>query len=388
MPRGGSRRFDYPVCHPKYQLLSADRSAVESFPAVVLSKLDVDGRCTCDCGRGDDGTGKIQPFVRANEICYTFSMHKASWMSWLAVVTYISLACSGCSGDGNAETGGTSSGGTDGGTGGGTDGGTNGGTGGGTDGGSDMCGDVVAAAHPPFKAIERLATTSDEVRILVYGQSISEQTWWSKTKTWLQQQYPSSKLVMEEHARGGCASQCLIGHAPWSDGKQYNRLVEDVFEWKPDLVIFHVYGDHVDYGYIMKALTQGCAAFDDYRTWDGKDVPAVHCTPDQKNRSSGYTPPEVLVQSDHRWAGNYPKTCPANAGPENWDCFMNVTVVPGHVKERGYILQDNWNLWAQAIESEKIDPLTLTNGPDDVHLSELGNEMMFRMTAPHLCYKP
>jgi hypothetical protein len=33
------------VCHPKYQLLSADRSAVESFPAVVLSRLDADGRC-------------------------------------------------------------------------------------------------------------------------------------------------------------------------------------------------------------------------------------------------------------------------------------------------------------------------------------------------------
>jgi hypothetical protein len=252
-----------------------------------------------------------------------------------------------------------------------------------------MCGDVVAASHPPFKAIERLATTSDEVRILVYGQSISEQSWWSKTKTWLQEQYPSSNLVMEEHARGGCSAACLVGHEPWFvDNLQYNRLAEDVFSWKPDLVIFHVFGDHVDYGYIMKALTQGCAAFDDYMTWDGMDVSEVHCTPEQENISSGYVTPEVLVQSDHRWAGNYPKTCPADAGPEDWDCFMNVTVIPGHVEQWGYTLQDNWNLWAEAIESENIDPVTLTNGPDDVHLSEAGNEMMFRMTAPHLCYKP
>jgi len=324
-------------------------------------------------------------------------MHKASWMSWLAVVTYISLACSGCSGGDNAETGGTGGGNSGGGTSSGGLGGSDGGTTGtgtmstttDTSSEPDMCGDIVAASHPPFKAIERLATTSDEVRILVYGQSISEQTWWSKTKTWLQEQYPSSNLVMEEHARGGCSAACLVGHEPWFvDNLQYNRLAEDVFSWKPDLVIFHVYGDHVDYGYIMKALTQGCAGFDNYMTWDSMDVPEVHCTPEQESMSSGYTPPEVLVQSDHRWAGNYPKTCPADPGPQDWDCFMNLKVIPGHVEEWGYTLQDNWNLWAQAIESENIDPLTLTNGPDDVHLSEAGNDMMFRMTAPHLCYKP
>lgn len=116
---------------------------------------------------------------------------------------------------------------------------------------------MVPADHPPFKAIERQATTGDEVRILVYGQSISEQSWWSATKSWLEQQYPNGNLVMEEHARGGCSSACLVGHEPWFlDGQQHNRLAEDVFSWKPDLVIFHVYGDHVDYGYIMAALTR------------------------------------------------------------------------------------------------------------------------------------
>ena len=125
----------------------------------------------------------------------------------------------------------------------------------GTGDGGTTCGDVVAADHPAFEAIKKLATTDEEVRVLVYGQSISEQAWWRDTKRWLEETYPNGKLVMEEHARGGCSSQCLIGHVPWhQDGAQYNRLPADVFAWKPELVIFHVYGDHIDYGYLMMGL--------------------------------------------------------------------------------------------------------------------------------------
>jgi len=161
------------------------------------------------------------------------------------------------------------------------------------------CDEAGVTGHPPFAAIERLATTREEVRILVYGQSISEQAWWSKTKAWLQQTYPGKKLVMEEHARGGCSSQCLIGHARWFlDDMQYNRLPEDVFAWKPDLIIFHVYGDHIDYGYIMRAFKEGCDAFENYRSSDNMMVPQVRCTAAQRQMAQGYEPAEVLVQSD------------------------------------------------------------------------------------------
>jgi hypothetical protein len=248
------------------------------------------------------------------------------------------------------------------------------------------CGNVIAADHPAFAAIRKLATSRNEVRVLVYGQSISQQAWWSKTKSWLQLTYPGAQLVMEEHAHGGCAAQCLIGHEAWSiDGSQINRLPQDVFAWHPDLIIFHVTGDHVDYGYIMKAFKLGCAAFDDYRTHDGKDVDAVHCTPEQRALSRSYRAPEVLVQNDFI-AARTPVACPDDPTPSTWNCFMNEKVIPENVRQYGYTLQDNFHLWPSYIVSHHIDPLTLLK-PDLTHLSEpIGTEVMFAFTVPHLCY--
>lgn len=252
--------------------------------------------------------------------------------------------------------------------------------------GGVACGGIKPAAHPAFAAIQRLATTQDEVRILVYGQSISEQAWWSKTKDWLQQTYPSGKLVMEEHARGGCSSQCLIGHEAWSiDGKQYNRLPEDVFAWKPDLIIFHVYGDHVDYGYILQAFTQGCAAFENYRTYDGKQVPQVRCSEVQRAMSAGYKAPQVLIQNDFV-ISDVPVSCPKNPTPSDWDCFMNESVIPEQVNKYGYTLQDNFHGWPTYIAAQHIDPKTLIQS-DMTHLTEpAGTDVMFQFTTPHLCY--
>lgn len=267
-------------------------------------------------------------------------------------------------------------------------GGTSGAGGAGGAAGSSSATKCVAAAHPPFEAIKRLATTQEEVRILVYGQSISEQAWWSKTKTWLQQTYPGKKLVMEEHARGGCSSQCLIGHEPWSvDGEQYNRLPEDVFAWKPDLIIFHVYGDHVDYGYIMRAFKEGCSAFEDYLTYDDQSVPEVQCTEEQWELQEGYEAPEVLVQNDFV-ISDEPVECPEDPDTSNWECFMNESVIPELVSENDYTLQDNFHDWPKYIRDHKLDPETLIQD-DETHLTEpAGTDVMFNLTIPHLCYAP
>lgn len=247
------------------------------------------------------------------------------------------------------------------------------------------CRGITAAAHPAFAAIQRLATTHEEVRILVYGQSISEQVWWSQTKSWLEQTYPGGNLVMEEHALGGCSSQCLVGHeAYYMDNSKFNRLPADVFAWKPDLIIFHVYGDHIDYGYIMRAFSEGCAAFDDYESSEGTDIPAVHCTAEQRAMSAGYKKPEVLVQDDFVISDKQ-MDCPASPQPDQWDCFMNLRVIPSAVAQYGYVLQDNFHDFPNYIAAHHIDPKTLLM-VDDTHLSEpAGTDVMFALTIPHLC---
>lgn len=251
-----------------------------------------------------------------------------------------------------------------------------------------MCGAVRRAdGHPPFAAIQKLATTTDEVRVLVYGQSISEQAWWTRTKAWLETAYPNARLVMEEHARGGCAAQCLIGHAPWSDGRQYNRLPEDVFAWRPDLIIFHVYGDDSDYRYIMRAFKEGCAAFDDYKTFDGQEVAQVKCTAEQRAMSAGYRPAEVLVQNDFPNSAAMLQPCPASYAPgDNWPCHMNEKVLPQQVAQHGFALQDNFHAWPRHIAERNVSLRALV-ADDDTHLREPGGtDLMFEMTVPHLCY--
>jgi len=250
------------------------------------------------------------------------------------------------------------------------------------------CGDVVAAAHPAFAAIERLATTQEEVRVLVYGQSISMQAWWTKARRWLERTYPRGKLVMENHARGGCSSQCLIGHEPYAiDGTQRNRLPEDVFAWKPDLIIFHAYGDHVDYGHIMRGFASGCSAFDDYRTYDGKQIAAVRCTPEQRALSEGYSRPEVLVQGDFV-ISDQQLSCPPQPTTAQFACFMNNVVLPEQVRKYDYQLQDNFHEFPDYIAKHQLDPSTLIMR-DQTHLTEpAGTDVMFDLTVPHLCYAP
>ena len=70
----------------------------------------------------------------------------------------------------------------------------------------------------------------NKVKVLVYGQSISEQNWWKLVNEDLRKRFPEADLVMENRAIGGFASQLLI-----------NPLQHDVYTFYPDLVIFHVY---------------------------------------------------------------------------------------------------------------------------------------------------
>jgi hypothetical protein len=157
-----------------------------------------------------------------------------------------------------------------------------------------------------------------------------------------------------------------------------------VFAFKPDLIIFHVFGDHVDYGYIMRAFASGCAAFDDYRTHDGHDVPNVHCTAEQRALEHGYKAPEVLVQNDFITSATA-RSCPSEPTRADWDCFMNESIIPNEIATHHYRLQDNFHAWPRLIAEREIDPRTLLQ-PDMTHLSDpVGTDLMFELTIEQLC---
>src|SRR5579863_1541537 len=81
----------------------------------------------------------------------------------------------------------------------------------------------------------------NKVKILFYGQSITEQNWWKLVSEDLRRRFPNADLETVNKAVGGFASQILC------------RVAEhDILETYPDLIIFQVYGDHNRYEDILK----------------------------------------------------------------------------------------------------------------------------------------
>jgi hypothetical protein len=242
------------------------------------------------------------------------------------------------------------------------------------------CGDVVPA-HPTPQAIRRLATTTDEIRILVYGQSVSDQPWWLMVRDWLRARYPRGNLVMEQHARGGCAAQCLIGRDPWIiDHQSYNRVPQDVFAWRPDLIIFNVYGRHDDYDTLIKGFRQGCAAFDDHPS------PSAHCPPDARHPE--YRPAEVVLQTYYQDQDHYRPSLPAlpPIAEGEWDHWMATTWIPAVARRYGVSVARIWEPWGAYLQAHHLKARSLI--PDGEYLTEEGNRLMAALTERSLCHPP
>jgi hypothetical protein len=67
-----------------------------------------------------------------------------------------------------------------------------------------------------------------KVRILVYGQSISEQVWWKEVKTFIEKKFPLADITMINKAIVGFSSERLKLMAE-----------NDVSLFYPDLILLH-----------------------------------------------------------------------------------------------------------------------------------------------------
>ena len=109
---------------------------------------------------------------------------------------------------------------------------------------TDALGADQPTAYPPAKfgdtsswgrniqrTMRLLATSTPQkrntVRILFYGQSITEQNWWQAVADDLRRRFPHANLVIENRALGGFASQLLVKTAE-----------TDLYPFYPDLLIF------------------------------------------------------------------------------------------------------------------------------------------------------
>jgi len=209
-----------------------------------------------------------------------------------------------------------------------------------------------AADGPEFGAhVQRtmtlLATSTPQkhhkVRILFYGQSITEQPWWKQVAEDLRRRFPHADLQIENKAVGGFASQIL------------SRVAEhDVYAFYPDLVIFHVYGANNTYEEILRGIRTRTTA-------------------------------EVLIQRDHVGA-QMPVDNPDQKNPMWWDHMMNNVFLPDYARKYGCGLADVRGAWLSYLKSNRLEPKALLS--DDVHLNDHGCFVMAEIVKRYLVYKP
>jgi len=182
------------------------------------------------------------------------------------------------------------------------------------------------------------------VKILVYGQSISEQEWWLTVKQKLEERYPHANLVMINRAIGGFSSQML-----------WKTVEMDVTSFYPDLVLFHVYGSHIDYETIIKTIRSRTAA-------------------------------EVVIQTDHITNSSEVSDYDAHQYDLNfssWENKMSFIFEPGFADKYKCELIKVRKHWIDYLkDNPSFSPGQFLR--DGVHLNSNGNALMAAIIEPNL----
>jgi hypothetical protein len=184
------------------------------------------------------------------------------------------------------------------------------------------------------------------VRILFYGQSITEQKWSKMVEEYLRRRYPHANLIVENRAIGGFAAQVLVKTAE-----------ADLYPFYPDLLIFHVYGSHIDYEKIIENTRRRTTA-------------------------------EILMQTDHitRDEEIDEERDPSKLTPANWSAWMNHVFLPETARKYGVELLDQREQWGQYLRANGLPASRLLS--DQVHLNDFGCWLMAELVKQRFRYLP
>ncbi len=171
----------------------------------------------------------------------------------------------------------------------------------------------------------------NDVRILVYGQSISEQEWWLEIKRTIAERFPDANLIMENKAIGGFSTQYL-----------FKTVEMDVSSFYPDLVLLHIYGNNKDYETVINTIRSRTAA-------------------------------EVAIMTDHY------------IGENKWSDTMCYHILPALAEKYKCDIINIRDPWKEYLRDNNLEPAALLK--DGIHLNDFGNFLMAELVKPLFCYK-
>ena len=212
-------------------------------------------------------------------------------------------------------------------------------------------GDAAQAGKNIQRTMTLLASSKPQkrntVKILFYGQSITEGSWWKGVEADLRRRFPNANLIVENRALGGFSSQRLVHTAE-----------ADLYPFYPDLLIFHVYGSHVDYEKIIQHTRERTTA-------------------------------EILIQNDHLSGDQKIDEIIDPAQIKNfqpWEAFFNFVFLPEMAQKYNAALLDQRTLWKAYLKENNLAPSALLN--DNVHPNAHGNFLMSQLVNSYLVHRP
>ncbi len=193
------------------------------------------------------------------------------------------------------------------------------------------------------------------LKILFYGQSISTRHWTDQTMAMLRSAYPNVRFDYRNLAVGG-----------WSATTLDHAAARDVAETYPDLIVFHVYGDHRAYERIIATFRRETAA-------------------------------DIIVQTDHvvtpveplcdtglhlRWSP--PPGCRGHVWFKQhvWEDYMSGRVLPDLAGRYDLALEPRRRRWDAWLRAHHLPPTALL--ADVPHPNKRGWTLMARLFASWL----
>lgn len=171
----------------------------------------------------------------------------------------------------------------------------------------------------------------NDVKILVYGQSISEQEWWLEVKRTVVERFPNAHLIMENKAIGGFSTQYL-----------FKTVEMDISSFYPDLVLLHIYGNVKDYEAVLSTIRSRTAS-------------------------------EVAIMTDHY------------IGENKWSDTMSYYLLPSLAEKYKCDMVNIRDPWKTYLKDNDLDPSALLR--DGIHLNDYGNFLMAELVKPLFCFK-
>jgi hypothetical protein len=211
--------------------------------------------------------------------------------------------------------------------------------------------DTVSDEQKVARSLEIIRTSTPSnrkvLKVLFYGQSITRAGWDGAVVEHWRERYPNTIFVVQNRALGGFASPMLL-----------RTTAQDIAAFYPDLIIFHVYGDHRAYEQIIRLFRSQTAADIIVQTDHGESLPDPPC-------------PEGLRLTLHR-----PPGCTGQLWlkQRNWYDEMSYHKIPSFAKKYSLALEPQRVWWRDYLLRTHLEAAALLRDP--IHPNARGNELI------------